>query len=469
MRWRALLILSLIVNLLLAAGWLFLPRKQASANDDVASLNTKTNTITKTAVIVRRQFFSWQEIESQDYAAYIKNLREIGCPEQTIRDLIIADVTQMLREKHVQQLPGFKPNPKWWTNRRDPGDTVAESNKNIGFGEERMAILNQLLGEEWNIRNRPELSRTNDQHDLIIATMDASSVLRGLTVETKKKIADLLKRKLSPADSALPSRYAVAPSEITPTPFVAEKETWLAIAGMLSPAQFDEVKLRFAAHAENLREELDSLPGFDTQPEEFRKIFAATEEFDLQIRALANRDDPEAQVLRQKLTAQMEAATRASLDPQRFEQYARLLDPDYLDALELLDERKGKPAALATLYAINRESSSEKERIATDDKLTETQRQIELKKIELEQIKATALALGETLLEEPSTQPPPKAEPKKTHSVAGGESLERIAQIYGVDKNALRAANPNLNFDKLKRGDQVSVPLNLIYPLPPPN
>jgi len=33
----------------------------------------------------------------------------------------------------------------------------------------------------------------------------------------------------------------------------------------------------------------------------------------------------------------------------------------------------------------------------------------------------------------------------------------------------LRAANPNLNFNSLKAGDKVSVPLSLIYPLPPPN
>src|SRR5207245_8995891 len=31
-------------------------------------------------------------IESSDYRAYVANLRGIGCPERTIRDLIVADV-----------------------------------------------------------------------------------------------------------------------------------------------------------------------------------------------------------------------------------------------------------------------------------------------------------------------------------------------------------------------------------------
>jgi hypothetical protein len=36
--------------------------------------------------------FQWAQIESTDYRTYVANLRGIGCPERTIRDIIIADV-----------------------------------------------------------------------------------------------------------------------------------------------------------------------------------------------------------------------------------------------------------------------------------------------------------------------------------------------------------------------------------------
>jgi len=39
--------------------------------------------------------FNWREVESQDYRAYIANLRRISCPEQTIRDIIKADVGEL--------------------------------------------------------------------------------------------------------------------------------------------------------------------------------------------------------------------------------------------------------------------------------------------------------------------------------------------------------------------------------------
>jgi hypothetical protein len=36
--------------------------------------------------------FHWSQVESTDYRTYILNLRRIGCPEQTVRDIISSDV-----------------------------------------------------------------------------------------------------------------------------------------------------------------------------------------------------------------------------------------------------------------------------------------------------------------------------------------------------------------------------------------
>ena len=89
-------------------------------------------------------------------------------------------------------------------------------------------------------------------------------------------------------------------------------------------------------------------------------------------------------------------------------------------------------------------------------------------RLELEQLKATALARGEELLDEPSQKEKPKPEPMKIHNAAAGESLDRLARLYGVSADALRAANPGVNFSKLAAGTPINVPLQLLYPLPPP-
>ena len=54
--------------------------------------------------------FRWSQLEAGDYPTYIANLRAIGCPEETIRDLITADVASQYEEKR-RQLMAAGPHP----------------------------------------------------------------------------------------------------------------------------------------------------------------------------------------------------------------------------------------------------------------------------------------------------------------------------------------------------------------------
>src|SRR5215831_1795406 len=92
MRWRVFFAISLVANLALASLWYAAARHATASRDRLARSIATSNATVKTNVVVRRQFFSWSQVESDDYPTYIANLREIGCPEQTIRDIIIADV-----------------------------------------------------------------------------------------------------------------------------------------------------------------------------------------------------------------------------------------------------------------------------------------------------------------------------------------------------------------------------------------
>jgi hypothetical protein len=47
--------------------------------------------------------FNWSQLESSDYRTYIKNLRDIGCPEATLRVIVTADMN-VLYQKRSQEL-----------------------------------------------------------------------------------------------------------------------------------------------------------------------------------------------------------------------------------------------------------------------------------------------------------------------------------------------------------------------------
>jgi LysM repeat protein len=235
---------------------------------------------------------------------------------------------------------------------------------------------------------------------------------------------------------------------------------------VLSPQQLEEFLLRYSQNASALRNELAQLKHFDTTPDEFRAMFRATDNFDQQLDLLAGATDLSSNQQRAALQTQRENALKLALGPARYAQYRLLQDPTYQDAYTVA-QKADAPDAVGALYEINQASAEELARIRANTNLTAEQRAIEAKKAELEQLKATAQALGQELPPEPP--PLPKPLPAKTHVLANGENLNFLARLYGVDPNALRAANPNLNFDKLKAGESVTVPLNILpVPTAPP-
>ena len=90
MRWRVLALVSLGFNIALAVAFVIAARQVSRRSGaDSAAVGVALVNQTGTNVVLRRQFFSWRSVESDDYPTYVSNLREIGCPEQTIRDIKI--------------------------------------------------------------------------------------------------------------------------------------------------------------------------------------------------------------------------------------------------------------------------------------------------------------------------------------------------------------------------------------------
>jgi hypothetical protein len=83
-----------------SAGSLF-SNQQALANSSDSGFPTNAS-------------FLWSRIESPDYRVYVANLRSIGCPEDTIRDIITADIGALYSAKR-QQLGQKGSNDGHWS------------------------------------------------------------------------------------------------------------------------------------------------------------------------------------------------------------------------------------------------------------------------------------------------------------------------------------------------------------------
>jgi len=457
MSWRAIALLSFSVNVLLVAVWLVLPKHPlAGSLSAPASPDSVSTNGARPNIVLRRQFFSWREVESSDYPTYITNLRNIGCPEQTIRDIIIADVNALYARKRALEL--VTPEQQWWRSEPDTNVLQLAVEKSRALDDERRNLLTRLLGPTWEAGDLVNLPRPS--HPGVVLD---GPVLGALSAETKQAIEDINARSearmQSYLDSVRQQGKTADPAELAKL----RQQTRDDLARVLAPGQLEEFLLRYSQDANSLRAELGQLRYFNATPDEFRAMFRATDSIDQQIQLLADSTDPNSVQTRQALEAQRDNALKISLGADRYAEYQLLHDPLYRQAVATA-EAEGTPDAVQTIYQINLAAVSTQDAINGNTNLTANQRAIELKQLEADQLRANSLAMGLSLPPEPPAPQPPK----RTYTFRDGDSAAVVGMIYGLPESAIRAANPGIDFSRLRPGDSIAIPRTALLPTGPP-
>lgn len=451
MRWRVLLPLSLAANVILAGGLLYSVHRGSALASAAAAVEETNSTLVKTNVVLRRQFLSWEHVESPDYSVYIQNLRSIGCPEQTIRDIIIADVDGLYARRRATEI--VSPEQEWWRSEPSPEVVKLAADKLFALDTERRALLTKLLGPDWeggDLTNLPRPSRPAVALD--------GPVLGVLPVESKEAVANISAK----AEQRMQD-YLASMKSAGKTPDPAEmarmrQETRNDLAAVLSPPQLEEYLLRYSQTANDLRADLGKLKYFNATPDEFRSIFRATDPIDQQIALLGPGTDPSTAAQRSSLEQQRDNAIKLALGADRFRQFTELHDPLYQQAVATAIQN-GDPGSADTIYAVNVLAQSDQNGIQSNTNLTDAQKAIALKQLELDQMKATAQASGQELPPDNTPPPaPPPPPPPPVHVMGKTETVQALSRLYGVPMNVIQAANPGVDLNNVSPGDSIRIP-----------
>lgn len=457
MPWRVLAIVSLGVNLLLAVAWLGMQRRSSdSAGGSQAATDLPGTATAKTNVVLRRQFFSWQEVEAADYPTYIANLRAIGCPEQTVRDIIIADVNALYARRRATDPEIVTPSQQWWRSEPDTNLVRAAAAKIHALDEDRRALLTRLLGASWEAGDLVNLPRPTKPGVVLDGPL-----LGTLPEETKQALQQVNARSEARMQAYLEGRQQQGLAPDAAELAKLRRQTRDELAQLLSPAPLEEFLLRYSQSANELRSNFGRLRYFDPSPEEFKAVFRATDNLDHQLQLLGDSSDPAAMQARQALETQRENAIRLALGSRRYEDYVALQDPLFRYAVATALEA-GTPEAARTIYQINLAAAATLDAISNNPALTSEQKAIEQKQLEVDQLKATALAAGQELPPEPP--PLPSTPVRRSYTLRQGDTPAVISLIHGVPESAIRAANPNLDFNRLRPGDSVTIPQGALQP-----
>ena len=88
-----------------------------------------TNTATN---VLPARMLDWRTIESDDYKRYVANLRLAGCPEKTVRDVIVADINELYRHRFRELFPVTNRLQYWKTT-----TPLADANLAASSGKRR--------------------------------------------------------------------------------------------------------------------------------------------------------------------------------------------------------------------------------------------------------------------------------------------------------------------------------------------
>ena len=364
MRARVIIPLSIALNIILgvmlwqALRFPFLESSTLVTHRPKVS-ESATNSTPK--VVVRRQFFNWSEIESDDYPTFIANLRRIGCPETTIRDIIVADVNQLFAQRRAQEV--VTAESEWWKSEPDLNATESALKKMAELEKERTDFLAKLLGPNWNI-NFTQVSSPGT------VALDGP-VLGKLDPDTKLKVEEIAatsgRKSIEYVEAQRAAGKPLDPAEMARL----RTEQRAELAKVLTPDQLEEYLLRHSAEAEQLR---DQLRGFDATPDEFRAIFRARDQIDNEIQLRYSGNDPATVRARQELEQKRDSAVAAALGPDRSTLYQATADPLFREAQFVAQQSGATPEKVLPLYQVQVLGARERARIAADTSMTPADR-----------------------------------------------------------------------------------------------
>jgi len=389
---KTFLVISLFLNLGLAAALLRptapaptavppVAAPEATPAPPVTAPAPRQRTVTQVVTNTLSQKFDWNAVESDDYKKYIANLRAIGCPEETIRDIITADVNK-LYESRRKALAGPPKKFEFWKPGVMMGGAVdpERTEKERALNLEKRALLTELLG-----------SAPDEKPDLLASTANQlEAMFDFLPSDKRNKVFETMQDMQTKMQKAMKGG-SPDPDDLRKL----MKESEATLASLLTPQELLDYNLRFSITANTMRMQL---AGFEPTEQEFLEIYkrrkAYDDEFSGGFGGPLNLKGEEKQ-RQQTAEKALEDQVKNLLGGDRYTDYTRAKDYAYQAMYRVADrEGLGKEAALK-VYDMKKAAEDQAKQLRNDKNLSADQRTAALRAIRDETERSVKNVFGE--------------------------------------------------------------------------
>ncbi len=395
---KTFLALSLVVNLALAGTLTWSARqKNAQQKTDMAVASVAIASEKGTSANIAApasspaieafkadQQFNWRTVESEDYKKYIANLRSIGCPEETIRDIITADVNKLF-ENRAKEMSGVKTNRyEYWKGGMQMFTKLFDEEKikaRQALAKEKRALLTELLGVA------PE-----EKPDMMAIFGGANPYEEMLDFLTPGQQTQIMELEQKYAAKLLKAVGNVGDAEGMKDMAKVQKEKEAELAKFLSPQEFEDYQLRMSQTSMVLRMQMGS---FEPSEDEFKSIFKEKKKFEDEFGMSGMNATDKADKDKMKAAEKAMNESLKSTLGDRYVDYELSQDQAYQSIYRVTERNGIAKDSAKKVYDVKKEAEAQASALRKDTSLSKEQRDAALKGIRDETESAMKTVLGD--------------------------------------------------------------------------
>lgn len=333
----------------------------------------------------------WNLLEADDYPTFIANLRKIGCPDETIRLLVSAEINEKYNQQMQDMMRSGDDEFKFWATGMNPfgGSFGSKMSDIMALERARQDEVKAALGEmgvpsnseSW-MYGGPAMASYLEQNLSFLPEGERDNVM-DIYMQYQMKQSEIM---MNANGVMLPSDQEAIRA--------IKQEMNEQLASLMTPEQKKELDLYMSDTANMMRSQLT---GFNPTEDEFRSIFEIQQSFDEkysnQYGMMAMT--PEEQAAQNAARQEMERSIRETLGEERFQDYQKSQDYSYRTLAQLSDRLGLETGAADEVYGMQKDIQAAQNQVMGNAEMSMEERAAALREIAEESRSTVEGLLGE--------------------------------------------------------------------------
>ena len=364
------------------------PAESKAPAPSAASINSPGPTPTSR----KEPQFTWKAVADRDLKGFIAKLRGVKCPEETIQDIILAEVDRIYQAKEAAlgvRKDLIKP---WETTESNPVADVEKRGRLRQLRVEKRNLIYELLGIDVP-GEIPSLvgSNFNTAWEQALALLPIEK--RGPVRAVQDRFWELSETLRKRTDGYLLPEEAEEYRRL-------RTERVEGMRKILTAEEFDQVELRTSTTGNNLRTELGA---FEPSEAEFKAVFKVRRDLHEATYLpgqLVGTDPAETGASAAQATARAEEQLKSTLGEARYAEYQRSQDPNFQQIHRIVQDAGLSRDAAILAYQAQQETQARIQKEVQNASLPAEQRRQLIQKLQADSMELVRQAVGDAAFQQ---------------------------------------------------------------------